>query len=127
MLAGIFVLVVASVVVASTKVWNHTPYNIKVIISGGAFPHTEWLLGPGESETKVKGIKGGLCPTDFIALIKEDGMTGYPDADAKDEDTKRLVLYTHRSAGWCGTGRDFHIWNELRPDSTFGYTYTINW
>lgn len=117
-------LIAVAIVQASTKVTNHTPYPIKVIISGGAFPTTEWELEPAKSETKVSGLfVGGLCPTSFYALIKEDTMTDYPDPYTEDENEKRCVLHDHWTAGWCGYTREFDIFSELKPDGSYGYSF----
>ena len=116
-------LVFSGVVFGSTKVINNTAYPVKVIISGGAFPTTEWWLAPGASDTRVTGIKGGLCPTDFIALIKEDVMTDYPDPNTQDPEQQKLIVHAHKTAGWCGATRIFTLYQKFHEFHGHGADY----
>ena len=86
-MSNLFAIDFGSTAVVSIK--NATQHNAKAIISGKKFAKEELIIKPGATANTPRTIKANL-PTDIVVLIKEKGMTEYPN-QAKETD-KRLVL-----------------------------------
>ena len=101
---------------AVVTVKNATQNAIKAIISGKKFAKTELMIKPGATANTPRTIKANL-PTDIVVLIKEKGMSEYPN-EAKEAD-KRLVLKMQDNDD--GLFGDFVIEAKDGPVAIFTY------